>query len=61
MTQIPRQSEFQIHAFNENAWAIRPESDGVWLDGGDAEVLDKAMEQVRQSNPIRIRNKYVSV
>jgi hypothetical protein len=50
-TQIPRDSQFQIHAFNEEAWAVTPGSDGRWLDGGDAEVLNEAVAQIKRIVP----------
>ena len=50
-TQIPRDSQFQIHAFNEEAWAVTPDSEGRWLDGGDAEMLNEAVAEVKQVVP----------
>jgi len=50
-TQIPRGSQFQIHAFNEEVWAATPGSDGSWLDGGDAEVLNEAVARIKQIVP----------
>lgn len=50
-TQIPRESQFQIHAFNETAWAVVPGTDGTWLDGGDTEVLNDAVARVKQVIP----------
>ena len=42
-TQIPRDSEFQIYTFNERAASVLPETGGQWLDGGNREVLERAM------------------
>lgn len=50
-TQIPRGSDFQIYAFNETAWAVTPGSEGLWLDGGDAQVLETAVRQVKEVVP----------
>ncbi len=50
-TRIPRDSHFQVHAFNETAWAVTPGTDGVWLDGGDAEALNEAVTRVKQVVP----------
>jgi hypothetical protein len=55
-TQIPRDARFQIHAFNEQAWAVTPGSDGSWLDAGDAEVLEAAMAEVEKLVPARGTN-----
>lgn len=46
-TQIPRDSRFQVYGFSEAAAPVVPDSDGVWLDGGDREVLDEAVQRVR--------------
>jgi hypothetical protein len=42
-TQIPRDSDFQIFAFNETAWPVTPGSAGTWLDGGDVGALETAV------------------
>jgi hypothetical protein len=57
-TQIPRDSEFQIHAFNETAWAVVPGSEGRWLDAGDAAVLEDAFARVEQLVPEKGTNLY---
>ena len=57
-TQIPRDSQFQIHAFNETAWAVVPDSGGQWLDGGDAEVLEDAVTRVKRLVPEKGTNLY---
>ena len=50
-TQIPGGSQFQIYVFNERARAVVSDSKGQWLDGGDAEVLDDAVEKLRAVVP----------
>lgn len=50
-TQIPRDSRFQIYTFNTNAGAVVPDTGGVWLDGGDREVLDGAVRRMRAVVP----------
>jgi hypothetical protein len=50
-TQIPRDSEFQIYTFAEEAGPVVPGTEGEWLDGGDAQVLDRAVQHVRQVVP----------
>jgi hypothetical protein len=42
-TQLPRESQFQIHTFNETAGPVLPETRGSWLAAGDPEVLDRAV------------------
>ena len=42
-TQIPTDSQFQIYTFNTNTAPVVPDTNGVWLDGGDREALDGAV------------------
>jgi hypothetical protein len=46
-TQIPRTSRFQIYTFNETATPVTPGTETRWLDGGDREVLDRAVAALR--------------
>lgn len=57
-TQIPRDSQFQIYAFNETAWAVTPGSEGSWLDGGDANVLNEAVARMKGTVPAKGTNLY---
>ena len=57
-TQIPADSQFQIHAFNETAWAVSPGSDGRWLEAGDAEALNEAVARTRELVPEKGTNLY---
>jgi hypothetical protein len=57
-TQIPRDSRFQLYAFNEQAWAVTPGSEGTWLDGGDAEVLEEAVARMKAVVPAEGTNLY---
>lgn len=50
-TQIPRESKFQIYAFNTATTAVVSESEGVWLDGSDRRVLDGAVRGLRAVVP----------
>jgi hypothetical protein len=50
-TQIPRESRFQIYTFNTTTNAVVPDSEGVWLDGGDRKVLDGAVRSLRAVVP----------
>ncbi|MCP5119615.1 MAG: VWA domain-containing protein, partial [bacterium] len=50
-TQIPRNSQFQIYSFNTRAGSVVPGTDGQWLDGGDREVLNQAVGEVKALVP----------
>jgi hypothetical protein len=50
-TQIPRNSKFQIYTFNERAGAVLPGTEGQWLEGGDREVLEGAVQALRRVVP----------
>lgn len=50
-TRIPRGSRFQIYEFSESARSVLPESAGRWLDGSDAEQLNRAVAAVRALVP----------
>lgn len=50
-TQIPRDSQFQLYTFNTRAAAVIPDTDGQWLDGGDREVLNDAVSELRKVVP----------
>jgi regulator of replication initiation timing len=49
--QIPAKSKFQVIAFNTRAWSVVPDSDGRWLEGGDARALDDAVAKLRRTVP----------
>ena len=55
-TQIPRTSRFQIYTFNETAEPVTPGTETRWLDGGDREVLDRAVAALRATAPERGTN-----
>jgi len=46
-TQIPPDSRFQIYAFNVRPGSVMPGTDGQWLDGGNRQQLDEAVERLR--------------
>ena len=46
-TQIPRESRFQIYTFNQSAAPVTPGTENEWLDGGDRQVLDRAVAALR--------------
>jgi hypothetical protein len=60
-TQIPRDSTFQIYAFDEDASPVVPGTDGQWLDGGSREALDGAIQQLRKVVPAGGTNLFQAV
>jgi hypothetical protein len=50
-TQIPSTSQFQIYVFNETTKAVLSDTKGQWLNANDPEVLDGAVEKLRQVVP----------
>jgi hypothetical protein len=57
-TQIPRDSQFQIYAFNEEAWAVTPGTTGKWLAAGDVAALEEAVDQLKKVVPGKGTNLY---
>jgi hypothetical protein len=50
-TQLPRDSEFQVYTFAEEASPAVAGTAGRWLDAGDAEQLEAAVTAVRGTVP----------
>lgn len=50
-TQIPRDSLFQIYTFNVEADPVIPDTRGRWLEGGNREQLDMAIDRIRRVVP----------
>jgi hypothetical protein len=50
-TQIPQDSRFQMYTFNTRGGPVIPGSDGEWLDGGDREVLNEAVQRLKEVVP----------
>ncbi|MCP3959310.1 MAG: VWA domain-containing protein [bacterium] len=50
-TQFPRDSQFQIYTFADNAAPLIDGTLGDWLDAGDRNVLEKAMSTLRVKAP----------
>ncbi|MCP4897169.1 MAG: VWA domain-containing protein [bacterium] len=50
-TQIPRDSRFQIYSFNTEVSPVLPDTRGHWLDGGDREIMDGAVQALRAVVP----------
>ena len=45
--QIPPGTQFQIIAYNREAWAVIEGTDGQWLTANDSVQLDQAVETLR--------------
>ena len=50
-TQLPRDSLFQLYTFATEVRPVVPDSDRQWLDAGDREVLDDAVERLQEVVP----------
>lgn len=50
-TQLPRDASFQIFTFNTAARPVIDGSEGEWLDAGDRETLDRAVDALRKVVP----------
>jgi hypothetical protein len=49
--QIPQGTQFQIIAYNREAWAVIEGTDGQWLTANDSTQLDQAVETLRNFVP----------
>ena len=49
--QIEPGTSFQVIAFNREAWAVIPGTDGEWLTATDGSELSRAVENLRQIVP----------
>jgi hypothetical protein len=50
-TQIPPSSKFQIYAFNETAFPLIEDTKGTWLEAGNVDHLNRAVDRLRQVVP----------
>jgi len=57
-TQIPTDSRFQIYTFNTSSASVVPGKNHEWLDGGDREALDEAVQYLKASVPSDGTNLY---
>jgi hypothetical protein len=57
-TQIPRDSQFQIYTFSDDAEPVLQGTDGQWLDGGSADRLNDAVAALRRVVPSGGTNLY---
>ena len=51
ITQLPHSSKFQLLVFNEQAEPVIAGSGGSWLDAGDPDVLNQAMDDLKKRVP----------
>jgi hypothetical protein len=51
ITQLPPTSKFQVYVFNETAEPLIGGAGGVWLDAGDIDKLDEAVDRMRKVIP----------
>jgi hypothetical protein len=49
--RIPPSADFQIMAFNTQAWSVVAGSNGAWEPAGDGAALDAAVKQLRTTVP----------
>jgi von Willebrand factor type A domain len=50
-SQLPAKASFQVYAFNTQAHALVPGSDGKWLAANDATALDGTLKELRKVVP----------
>jgi hypothetical protein len=50
-SQLPATSRFQLYAFNETAHPVLAETQGTWLDAGNADQLNSAADRMHQVIP----------
>jgi hypothetical protein len=49
--QLPARAKFQVYAFNTQARALVPDSEGRWLAADDADALNDALRELRRVVP----------
>src|SRR5690554_1930161 len=49
--QIPAGTQFQVVAFNDQAWSLIEGTDGQWLTASDGSQLEQAVETLRRTVP----------
>ena len=49
--KLPTDSQFQIYHFNTKTEALVPDSKGKWLNVGDKNILDTAINRLQQLSP----------
>jgi Mg-chelatase subunit ChlD len=50
-TQLPRDARFQLYVFNTEVKAVRPGTDGTWLEARDTQALEDAIARLRGMAP----------
>jgi hypothetical protein len=51
LSQLPQESQFQIHGFNERVFPMISGTDGQWLDVSDGARLDAAVTAIKAQMP----------
>ncbi|MFK8047489.1 MAG: VWA domain-containing protein [Halioglobus sp.] len=51
IAQLPPHSRFQVYAFNTEAHAVLPDTEGQWLDAADSLDLEKAIDSLESLTP----------
>ncbi len=50
-TQLPPDSQFQVYGFNERAFPLVDGTEGTWLEAGDPDDLERAVDAIEQRVP----------
>jgi hypothetical protein len=50
-TQLPPRSSFQVYGFNDTAFPLVDGTDGAWLDAGEPDDLERAVQGMRDQVP----------
>lgn len=58
---FPKESKFQIYAFNTTAWPVLQGTENVWLDVADGEQLTEAIKRLRRTLPQEGTNMHAAV
>ena len=51
--QLPSEAHFQVLAFNESAWPLVEAAAGGWLDAGNVDHLNQAVDHMRRLAPAK--------
>ena len=51
-TRLPPESDFQMYAFNKEAWSLVEGSAGEWVPVGDGAQLDAAVDRLKITPPV---------
>ena len=51
VSNLPKESQFQVYTFNETAQPVIPETKGAWLSAGKLRTLNAAVDGLRKTIP----------